>query len=344
MLAFVFPGQGAQRVGMGKELAAQYPAARRVFDEADAALGKAISRLCFEGPEDELLLTENSQPAILTTSIAVLRVLQERTHLKPAFVAGHSLGEYSALVCAGALELADAVRVVQQRGQLMQAAVPFGQGAMAAIVGLSLDDVVTLYRDAAQGEVLTPANFNSPRQIVISGHTAAVDRAIALAGERKGTAKKLRVSAPFHCPLMAPAATQLATVLAATRFRDARLPVVANVDAAPHREGATFARLLVEQVTAAVRWTDTVVKLKALGVGHLVGLARGPGPGGPIGRFDRTLAVASVGTGPGLEALIARADQLQPRRPQDGVTLPDGRIVWNDGLEWHPSAPGAFGF
>src|SRR5580693_3088945 len=208
-IAFLFPGQGSQAVGMGKELAAMYPVARETFDEADAALGYKLSQLCFEGPEDQLRLTEITQPAILTVSIAALRVLETRIP-KPAFVAGHSLGEYSAHVSAGTIAFADAVRTVRNRGKYMQEAVPVGVGAMAAILGMDLDQVTAVCRDAAENEVCEPANINSPDQIVISGNTAAVERAAKLADERGAKrAKLLPVSAPFHCSLMKPAQDRL---------------------------------------------------------------------------------------------------------------------------------------
>src|SRR5438874_1195291 len=228
-IAFLFPGQGSQSVGMGKDLAEKYPIARQTFDEADAALGFKLSQLCFEGPEEKLRLTENTQPAVLTVSVAALRVLHENG-VTPTFVAGHSLGEYSAHVAAGTISFADSVRVVRNRGRYMQEAVPVGTGSMAAILGMSPDAVSTVCSDAAQGEVCEAANINSSEQIVISGHTAAVERAAKLADERGAKrAKVLSVSAPFHCSLMKPAQERLAVDLGNMQFAAPSLPVVCNV-------------------------------------------------------------------------------------------------------------------
>ena len=231
-VAFLFPGQGSQAVGMGKELAEKYPVARQTFDEADDALGYKLSQICFEGPEEQLKLTEITQPAILTASVAALRVLSEKG-LKPVFVAGHSLGEYSAHVAAGTISFADAVRTVRNRGKYMQEAVPVGVGAMAAILGMDFEKVSAVCNDAAQGEVCEPANINSPEQIVISGHNAAVERATTLANERGAKrAVMLPVSAPFHCSLMKPAQDRLAADLNAISFQKPGVPVICNVDAA----------------------------------------------------------------------------------------------------------------
>src|SRR5438874_9947616 len=232
-LAFLFPGQGSQAVGMGKDLAEHYPVAKQTFAEADDALGTKLSQLCFEGPEDQLRLTENTQPAILTVSVAAWRVLNEKG-IRPAFVAGHSLGEYSAHVAAGTITFTDAVRAVRNRGKYMQDAVPVGTGSMAAIVGMSIDAVTSLCADAAQGEVCEPANINSPDQIVISGNVAAIERAVKLAEERGAKrAKMLQVSAPFHCSLMKAAQECLAADLERLTFFAPQIPVIANVYAKP---------------------------------------------------------------------------------------------------------------
>ena len=256
-VAFIFPGQGSQAVGMGRNWTRE-PEAAAIFDQADAVLGFSISRLCWEGPEDELRLTANQQPAILTASVAQYRVM-ERRGLEPALVAGHSLGEYSALVAAGALQFADAVQLVRRRGQLMQEAVPDGAGAMAAVIGLEADDVQTISREAARDQVCTVANFNAPGQTVVAGHREAVERAVVLAQE--GGARKalmLPVSAPFHSPLMRPAREGLAPLLAQTPFADPTVPVVCNVDARPVLTGAAARDALARQVDAPVRWVESI--------------------------------------------------------------------------------------
>jgi [acyl-carrier-protein] S-malonyltransferase len=263
---FVFPGQGSQYVGMGKELCAEFAGAKRVFAEADDALGFHLSELCFTGPEAELKLTENTQPAILTASVAALRVLEAETPARPDFVAGHSLGEYSALVAAGALEFRDAVKVVRQRGRLMQQAVPAGEGAMAVVIGLEMEAVRALCDDAAQGEVVSPANFNGGGQVVIAGAKAAVARAAALAKERG--AKRvldLPVSAPFHCRLMQPAADALKEILADISVHPFTVGVITNVEADVNLDSGRVKALLVEQAVCPVRWEESVQKLGALG-------------------------------------------------------------------------------
>jgi len=265
-LAFLFPGQGAQAAGMGKALAEQFPVAAQVFAEADAVLGFKLSALCFDGPNDALMLTANAQPAIVATSIAALRVLEQETGLRPAYVAGHSLGEYSALVAAGALTVADALRVVRERGRLMQEAVPVGVGAMAALFGLSADAVAQVCAEAAQGEVVSPANLNGGEQIVVAGHAGAVRRAVAAAkahGAKR--AVELTVSAPFHCALMSPAAEGLARVLETVPVGPLRVAVLANVTAEVNQEPRQVKDLLVRQVTAPVRWEESMQRMQALG-------------------------------------------------------------------------------
>jgi len=274
-IAYLFPGQGSQFAGMGLSLAEKYPVARAVFEEADQALGFSISKLCFEGPEEDLKLTANTQPALLTVSVAALAVLKEKG-LKPDFVAGHSLGEYSALVGAGSLRFADAVRLVRKRGQYMQEAVPAGIGAMAAILKLPEGRLEAVLGEAAQGEVVAAANLNSPDQIVIAGHAGAVDRAMELArtaGARRAVA--LPVSAPFHCPLMIPAQQKLKADLDAAEFRDLEVPLVNNWQAREIRTGAEARQGLYEQVPNPVRWADTVRLLLRLGVEKFVEVGAG---------------------------------------------------------------------
>jgi [acyl-carrier-protein] S-malonyltransferase len=271
----LFPGQGSHRVGMGRDLAVEFPAARRTFEEADAYLGVPLSRLCFEGPEEVLRLTENAQPAILTASIAAYRVLEETTGLRPAALAGHSLGEWSALVAAGALALGDAVAGVRERGRLMQEAVPPGEGAMAAVLGLEAAVVTALCAEAARGDVLVPANLNGGGQVVVAGHARAVDRLLPLVTARRARAQRLAVSAPVHCPLMAPAAAGLALRLAGVTFHEPRLPVVTSVEARLVRGASELPALLVAQVTAPVRWEETVLALA--GLGATLALETGPG-------------------------------------------------------------------
>ena len=275
MIAFIFPGQGSQAVGMGKAFHEASPAARAVFEEANAALGFDLRRLMFEGPERELALTANTQPAVLTASVAAAAACAERG-LTPALTAGHSLGEYSALVVSGALRMRDAVRVVRQRGEFMQEAVPVGTGAMAAIMGLTPDAVEGVVRDAAKGEVVEVANVNSAQQIVIAGDKPAVERAVALAAERGGRKSVLLpVSAPFHCSLMKPAAERLAAALSGVTVSDPRVPLVRNVDAGVTRTAGDVVPFLLRQVASPVRWTECVQRLAAEGATAFVEV--GPG-------------------------------------------------------------------
>jgi [acyl-carrier-protein] S-malonyltransferase len=292
-LAFLFPGQGSQQVGMGKALADAFPAARAVFDEADAALGYGLSRLCFEGPDVELTLTANAQPAILTTSVAALRVLEQETGLRADVVAGHSLGEYSALVAAGALRLQDAVRVVNLRGKFMQEAVAPGVGAMAAILGLSAADVEAACAEASgSGEIVSAANYNGGGQVVIAGHKAAVDRACTAAKARGAKrALPLSVSAPFHCVLMQPAAERLAAALADVRVAAPSVPVVTNVEALENQDPARVRELLTRQVTAPVRWEESVTRLAALGVTEAVEIGAGRVLAGLVKRIAPAITV-----------------------------------------------------
>src|SRR5580700_4809738 len=285
-LAFIFPGQGSQTVGMGKELFDKCPIARQTFEEADDALGYKLSQVCFAGPEEQLRLTEITQPAILTISIAALRVLETRIP-KPSYVAGHSLGEYSAHVASGTFGFADAVRTVRNRGKYMQEAVPVGVGAMAAILGMEYEKVAAVCRDAAQGEVCEPANINSPEQIVISGHTAADER-----GAKR--AKVLAVSAPFHCSLMKPAQDRLATDLSSITFRNPATPVVCNADAALVDDADRSRDALIRQVTAPVKWEQSMRLLIAQGVQPFVEVGPGKVLSGLMRQIDRSKTCMNV--------------------------------------------------
>jgi [acyl-carrier-protein] S-malonyltransferase len=304
MIAFVFPGQGAQKVGMGRSLAEAFPICRDTFAEADAALGEALSELCFEGPDERLMLTENTQPAILAMSTAVARLAVSRG-LRPHFAAGHSLGEYSAHVAAGTLSFADALRTVKRRGRYMQEAVPVGEGAMAAILGLDADRVAQACADAANGQVVSPANLNAPGQVVIAGHTAAVarasERAKALGAKR---AIGLAVSAPFHCALMKPAEERLAPELRALDARNPSYPVAANVDAQLKRTAADAVDALIRQVSSPVRWEDVVRRLVSEGANIFLELGPGSVLAGLIKKIDRSVAVFSVEDESGLEAAL----------------------------------------
>jgi [acyl-carrier-protein] S-malonyltransferase len=311
-LSWCFPGQGSQSVGMGKELALTFASAREVFERADDTLGDKISSLCFEGPESELTLTRNTQPAIVTTSLAALAALKEALALPaPASAAGHSLGEYSALVASGALRLEDAVRLVRLRGEAMQEAVPEGAGAMAAIMGLSSEMLVAICEEAKEGEVVSPANFNAPGQIVIAGHAGAVGRAAKLAAERGGKAIPLKVSAPFHCALMAPAAAKLAAALERTEVGPLAFPVIANVDARPNQDESRVKELLVQQVDHPVRWEETIRAMASDGVTHILEIGPGKVLAGLVRRIAKEIEVLPVGTPAGIEA----AAKLLTSRP-----------------------------
>jgi [acyl-carrier-protein] S-malonyltransferase len=304
-VAFVFPGQGAQEVGMGQDLAQAFPESRAVFDEVDRALGFALSDLCFGGPEEELRLTANTQPAILATSIAALRALEARGVARPDFVAGHSLGEYSAVVAAGGLTLAEAVVAVRRRGQYMQEAVPVGQGAMAAILNLDAEKIAAACAEAAQGEVVAPANLNCPGQVVIAGHAGAVARAMEAckqAGAKR--ALPLPVSAPFHCALMRPAQERMAADLAALAFRDLQVPLANNVDARVVRSAADVREGLVRQVSGAVRWQESVELLVREGVTTFVEIGPGAVLSGLVRKIHREARVLNVEDQVSLDATV----------------------------------------
>jgi [acyl-carrier-protein] S-malonyltransferase len=293
----LFPGQGTQSVGMGRALFEASAAARQVFQRADRALGFSISKLCFEGPETELVLTANTQPAIVTVSIAALAALREAYPdlVAPAVSLGHSLGEYSALVAAGALELEAALRVVHRRGRAMQEAVPEGQGAMAAVMGGDPETVARLCEQAAAGEVCQPANYNAPGQIVIAGHASAVERASKLAIERKLKLVPLKVSAPFHCSLMAPAAQVVAQALRDVNIEPLAFPVVSNVEALPNQDPSRVSELLVKQVDSPVRWEQSVRCVAAMGVDRALEIGPGKVLAGLVRRIEKSIVVHGVG-------------------------------------------------
>lgn len=293
--AYIFPGQGSQSVGMGKDLYENFAASREVFDEADDALGFKLSEMCFAGDEADLQLTANTQPAILTTSVAAFRAMESEGFASPDYVAGHSLGEYSALVAAGALVFADAVRTVRQRGTYMQEAVPVGVGAMAAILGLPLETVEIACAEAAAGEVCSPANINSPAQIVIAGNTEAVDRAIELLkGRGAKRAIKLNVSAPFHCALMLPAQERLAQDLQEINFSDLRFPIIENVSAEANTRGERVRTALTEQVSKPVRWAQSVENLISAGVETFVEAGAGKILSGLVRQINRDVRCLNV--------------------------------------------------
>jgi len=310
MIGFVFPGQGAQKAGMGRSLASEFPVCRDAFAEADAALGESLSALCFEGPEERLLLTENTQPAILAMSIAVTRLVRSNG-IEAAFAAGHSLGEYSAHVAAGTLSFEDALRTVRRRGQYMQEAVPVGTGAMAALLGLDADAVSTACASAAEetGQVVSAANLNAPGQVVIAGHT----RAVSLAGEKAKAlgAKRvipLAVSAPFHCALMKPAELRLAPELRSLPAQAPSIPVVANVDAEPKRQASESIEALVRQVSAPVRWEEVVRRLIVEGVTTFVELGPGSVLSGLIRKIDRSVRTMNVEDAKSLSAALSQLE------------------------------------
>lgn len=310
--AFLFPGQGSQFAGMGKALATEYPEARRVFEEADDVLGFSLSKLCFEGPEDELKLTENTQPALVAVSMAAFAVLSHRG-LQPRYVAGHSLGEYSALVAAGGLKFADAIRLVRNRGRYMQEAVPAGVGAMAALLKMPADALHDVLAQAAQGEVVTAANLNSPDQIVIAGHAGAVSRVMELAkaaGAKR--AVSLSVSAPFHCPLMKPAQDRLKPELDATNFTDLRVPLVNNWQAREVRTAEEAREGLYQQIPNPVRWCDSILRLRDIGVTRLIEVGPGSVLTGMLRNIDAALSGAKFGEPADLEKLNAGASAALP--------------------------------
>ncbi len=307
--AIIFPGQGSQSIGMGQGLAAVFAEARDVFEEVDAALSQNLSKLMFEGSPDDLKLTENAQPALMAVSLAVMRVLDKQGNFRlpqaAQFVAGHSLGEYSALCAAGSLTLADTARLLKKRGQAMQQAVPVGIGAMAALIGVDLPTAQAIAADAAQGEVCAAANDNAPGQVVISGHVAAVDRAIAIAAERGfKRSVKLPVSAPFHCSLMKPAADVMRHALAEVEFKTPAVPVIANVTSQPVSDPNALRDLLVEQVTASVRWRESVLYMKQQGVTNLLECGTGAVLSGMTKRIDKEIAAQSLSTPEDIDAFL----------------------------------------
>lgn len=308
--AFIFPGQGAQTIGMGRDLAEAYPAARAVFDEVDEALGENLSSLIWEGEIETLTLTQNAQPALMATSMAAMRALEaEGVGIdKAAFVAGHSLGEYSALTAAGALTVADAARLLRKRGQAMQAAVPVGEGAMAALLGLDLDAVRKVVEEAAQGDVVAAANDNDPGQVVISGQKAAVERAVEIAkGAGAKRAVMLPVSAPFHCALMQPAAEEMAKALAEVTIKAPVVPVVSNVEAAPVSDPDRIRALLEAQICGAVRWRESIARMVADGVEEFWEIGAGKALSGMVRRIHRPATVRNIGTPADVTAAVEAA-------------------------------------
>ncbi len=305
-LAYIFPGQGSQSVGMGKDLYDNFPAAREVFEEANDALGFSLSEMCFSGEEADLQLTANTQPAILTTSIAAFRAMETEGFQLPDFVAGHSLGEYSALVAANALSFSDAVKTVRKRGQYMQEAVPVGVGAMAAIIGLDLETVETVCKEAENGEICSPANINSPSQIVIAGNESAVDRAIEILKARGAKrAIKLNVSAPFHCDLMLPAQKKLAEDLSEIAYSNLRFPIIENVSAEENENGERVKTALTEQVSKPVRWSPSVELLIKNGVETFVEVGAGKILCGLVRQINRDVRSLNVGDMESLQSSLS---------------------------------------
>jgi len=305
--AFVFPGQGSQAAGMGKDIAEKYPVARKVFDDIDAALGFSISKLCFEGPDEDLKLTENTQPAILAVSSAIHAVLEEKGATKRDIVAGHSLGEYSAIVSVGGLTPADAAKIVHLRGRFMQEAVPVGTGGMAALLGSTVDEAQAVCDEASQGDVISVANINAPGQIVIAGTKAAIDRAIGVAKTRGKRALPLPVSAPFHCELMKPAEEKLRPVLDDAHLKDLWFSVVSNVDASPIGTATAVRNALLRQVASPVRWVESIEKMIAMGVRRFVEVGPGKVLTGLIKRIDSSVELINVSDVPSLEAFLEKA-------------------------------------
>ncbi|MGZ5431834.1 MAG: ACP S-malonyltransferase [Thermoanaerobaculia bacterium] len=306
--AFVFPGQGSQYAGMGKDVAEKYPAARRVFDEIDEALGFSISKLCFEGPDDQLRLTANTQPAILAVSSALHAVLEEHGATRRDLVAGHSLGEYSAIVSVGGLTAAEAATIVRARGKFMQEAVPVGTGGMAALIGPSVEDARAICEEAAQGEVVSVANINAPGQIVIAGTRASIDRAIEVA-KKRGVRRPLLlpVSAPFHCDLMKPAAERLEPILDAANFKDLWFALVSNVDASPIGTATAVRNALLRQVASPVRWVESVEKMISMGVKRIVEIGPRNVLTGLVKRIDPSVELMNVSDVPSLEAFLEKS-------------------------------------
>ena len=307
--AFVFPGQGSQEVGMGRELSEAFTSARLVFEEIDDALGQKLSSIIFKGPAEELILTENAQPALMAVSTAVIRVLEEQGNFriaqKASYVAGHSLGEYSALTSVKALELADAARLLKIRGKAMQAAVPLGKGAMAAILGLGLEEVEEVVLEASQSEICEVANDNSDGQVVVSGNVSAVERSVEIA-KKKGAKRGilLPVSAPFHCQLMQPAANVMRDALMSSRLITPELPVITNVNAQPVRDPEELRNLLIEQITKKVRWRESILQMKKEGVDRLVEIGEGKVLGGLVRRIDREMSGVSISDPEGIEKFL----------------------------------------